>query len=329
MSSSGSSRRPYAGWDFYEPSDRVGSSTVPAALAVVALASAGAFAYQRITMWMPLIYVNFLIVGGFAAAIGWAMSEAFLKTHGRAAKMGAGFAAGAAAVAFVVSFQAAAVFTRGEIREEREALQTRLALEGEGEFDEEAFEELVSSFGVGDYIQLRQEGGWTVGRRSGGVGLSGGMVWLVWLVELGILAGGAWLMAEKRLDRVYCEECRRFCDVIDVASIRHVPPRDAREAIRHGTIDDLLALPSTDRRAPPLHVRAHVCARSCPAWLDVSTVGPPTKKGARSSEVPLLTHAGVPSATLRRIEERAQLKADPAEEAQAPRRSKRPKPPGV
>ena len=136
-------------------------------------------------------------------------------------------------------------------------------------------------------------------------------------------------MAEKRLDRVYCEECRRFCDVVDVATIRHVPPRDARDAIRNGTIDDLLALPSTDRRAPPLNVQAHVCAKSCPAWLDISTVGPPSKKGESSSDVPLLTHAGVASATLRRIEERARVKADPPDTSQAPRRSKRPRPPDV
>ncbi|MCA9313967.1 MAG: hypothetical protein H6806_01735 [Planctomycetes bacterium] len=329
MSASTASRRPWAGWDFYEPTNRVGSTTIPTALAVAALAGAAAFVYQRITMWMPLIYVNFLIAGGFAAGIGWVMAEAFLKTHGRAAKMGAGFAAGAAVVAFAVSFQAAAVFTRPDIRGESEALKARLALEGEYELDEDAFEQFVSSFGIGDYIKMRQENGWTVGRPRGGLDLSGVMVWLVWLAELGILAGGAYFMAEKRLDRVYCEECRRFCDVVDVATIRHVPPRDARDAIRNGTIDDLLALPSTDRRAPPLNVQAHVCAKSCPAWLDISTVGPPSKKGESSSDVPLLTHAGVASATLRRIEERARVKADPPDTSQAPRRSKRPRPPDV
>lgn len=323
------SRGSRAEWDVYQPSNRLGASTIPAAIGVIVLAAGAAFLYQRITTWMPLIYANFLIAAGLGAGIGGLMSEAFLRTHGRSPSMASGLAVAAAVVAFVASFFAGASFLRSEIAEGMRELKGKAALEGAVVADDAAIEAAIQQVGVQDFIEERVESGWTLGRSRSGVPISGVLVWCVWLAELVLIAGAAYGLARARMDRVYCEDCGRFCTVRHVATLRHMAPRAVDDALFTASIDALLAVPSDDRRAPPVEVEAHVCRKSCPAWLDVSTLGRPSERGGKPEKLPLLEHVGVPSAVLARVVERAAQKAETGGAPQAPVRSRRPKPPDV
>ncbi|MDJ0523643.1 MAG: hypothetical protein QNJ90_16355 [Planctomycetota bacterium] len=220
----------------YVPSGRMGALAMPAALVAGAgIAIAGGFVYQKLIDVIPFIYINAVLTIGFAFLLG--LVVAFAVGWGKCRNVlvaGAmGLVAGVIAIGF--TFHLAHGWHTSEWADELQGLLSREA--GVDPAAAEAEVEAVRTMSLGDYIDTRVEMGWTVLR----IELTGIMVWLLWLIEAGILAGGAALIAAGGATAPFCEPCDLYTEQQKLGTIRALPPPSMRTAARQG-IPGLLEL---------------------------------------------------------------------------------------
>ncbi|MDH3583740.1 MAG: hypothetical protein OER86_05955 [Phycisphaerae bacterium] len=106
----------------------------------------------------------------------------------------------------------------------------------------------TEQFPFRDYLKFRVETGWSIGRPgrdgSSGMPIKGVFVYLVWLIEAGILVGGAALGAVGAARQPYCESCDEWteADLLTVALPQ--PEPDTVERVKTATsVDQLLSVP--------------------------------------------------------------------------------------
>jgi len=211
--------------------------SLPAGIAVGAVvAIIGGFAYQKLIDVIPFIYVNVLLTCGFAFVIGLAVARTLIwaKTRNVLAAGAVGAVAGVIAVGF--TFHVAQGWHTAEWAD---AAQREYRLDPQMSVEQRAATvEAIRSMSLSDYLDARVDMGWTVGP----IEFTGLMVWFMWLIEAGILCGGAALIAAGGATSPFCERCDTYTRAEKIGTIRSLTPAALRRAAQTGGIQGVLAL---------------------------------------------------------------------------------------
>jgi len=191
-----------------------------AALAAVA-GVAVSYVYMIAMEWIPIIILNAALTFGFAFLLLLAMS--FVVTRGKCRNT---------AMALVLALAVGGIVTAG----------------GHWFGYQYALNNYVESGAIpptfAEYIDWKVKTGWTISRgSSGGFTISGIFVYLIWLIEWGVLVGGAVLGAANAVKEPYCEHCDAWTEA-DLLNITFPdPPISKINAIENaGSTDELLSV---------------------------------------------------------------------------------------
>ncbi|MCX5662160.1 MAG: hypothetical protein NTW19_20985 [Planctomycetota bacterium] len=197
----------------YRPSGRFDPVFIGAAFAAVIPALVAAWIYQKLIWWIPLIYICWLITFGMAFGLymltGFAVRMGKCRNTAIAVVAGAllGFAALVAAHA-VNYLDCRAMFAREAMSEATQKGWKTLADAGmaeggngtEGANGAETADLAKVPLSADLFAHLytfdahratRAASGWTIGRHGSGIPITGLFVYLIWLIEAGLLVGGA------------------------------------------------------------------------------------------------------------------------------------------
>jgi hypothetical protein len=230
----------------YQPSGRFS----PVAIILAALASvlviALAYVYQLGLHWIPFIYVNCLLTWGMGMAIGKATEFVVKKGHVRNVPLALLILVFLVVAGLCAKFGFQYLHARMEVAQ---ATPQDLGLELERPLTpqelQEFREELLNAYGFVDHIEARVESGWTIGRANAPIG--GPVVYLVWVVELGIILyfGGA--IALEAVRKPYSETLKRWADSVTVEMTLPITnPLMVAKISSAKSVQELLELPIPD-----------------------------------------------------------------------------------
>lgn len=249
----------------YKPSGKMGPLALPAALVGGgAVAVAGAWLYQWLIDIIPFIYVNALLTVGFGAALGYVLYHTFRRFHGRSPGLMGGVGVVVALMGIGASFFFAHRLWQDDVREE---LAETSFEDEEGnvvslaDLPQESLDELLT---FSQFIESRVELGWTLGK-SGGLGVSGFMVYILWLIEGGIILAGTFIGAYGVAWVPFCERCKVWMPAQPLGVLDRVNERQARDVARRGAVEDLFALDKG--RAHVTFTLSRCDDPTCPQWM--------------------------------------------------------------
>ncbi len=206
-----------------------------------------ALIYQYAVYHIPFIYINFLLTLALGAGIGFACGFAlkFGKCRNTAVALLIGAACGTAAIAtsHIVNYR----IVLSDVQKE-------LAADGMSAADVE------NALGFGQFIDLRVDSGWTIGKSKSGMPISGVFVWLIWLIELGAVAGMAAVLAQSQVNVPFCENCDAWTTKEPVGSLTPAAFAPLKGAIE----SDNLAAIVTPARDPHSDKTANFTLHRCP-----------------------------------------------------------------
>ena len=231
-------------------------------LGMAAAASLSAV-YSYGVNWIPWIYVTFLLTAGFGFAIGWAVyfaaKKGKVRNNGVVAAVGllCGLLGVYYAWAFDMVARAGAPFT---------------------------MDPLV----LWDYVlEFNTNGAWAIGRHAK-ENVTGIFLWIVWLVEAGVIMGLATFMPYHMLsESVFCETCDQWTK--EEEDVRRLSIEKADTAVARALAGDLAALtsiPAAELGAPAyLRLDLKTCENCDQSnYLSVVSVTTTTnKKGEEST----------------------------------------------
>ncbi len=204
--------------------------------------------YQYAVYFIPFIYVNFLLTLALGAGIGFAAGFALKlgKCRNGAIAQLIGAACGVCAIAasHVVNHRIVLADVQKEL-----AAQGMSASEVEGAFD------------FGTFLDMRAESGWKIGNKVSGVPISGPFVWLIWLIELGAVAGAAGVLAKMQLNQPFCESCDLWAAREPVGSLTPAAFTPLKTAIDRGDMAAII----TPSRDPKSDKTANFTLHRCPS----------------------------------------------------------------
>ncbi len=260
----------------YTPSHRLGPLALPGLVVAAVAAAALAWGYQFAVDWIPLIYVEFLATIGFGFALGYLVREVVVRGKVRSPGLALGILGIVVLVGWTASFRWAY---------ERALSQAYDEVIKESDADPKPTrEQLAEVIPFGKYIELRLEEGWTVGsvasRGANRPTISGPFVYLVWLIELGILGFYAWKRLGTTAATPFCEACGAW-----TTPTQHPPAvggigSEVADAADAGDLARMLK----PRTVPDIERALGYVVHACPscdtsAWLDVTSEEVATVKG--------------------------------------------------
>lgn len=193
----------------YQPSGLFGAMALPAAAAAAVAGFAAAWLYELAVHWIPLIYILFFVTIGFA--FGLAMLATLVVQLGhvrnRALALLLGVMIGLAGTAGGHLFgfwRACDMFVDGMVEAGEIA---------EGDASAAYWATAFNPDALKSYIDSRVETGWSIGRvGSDGSSFSGILVWLIWLIEAGILVAWPAWQGYDSAGAPYCEQTGAWAD---------------------------------------------------------------------------------------------------------------------
>jgi len=238
-------------FQIYQPSGRFSPSAFVILLGGAVVASAAAYVYQLGLQWIPFIYVNFLLTWGMGMLLGKAAAYFIYAGHVRNVALGlAGFVI-LVAVGLGSKFGFQYLAARAEVAAEVARLQPAdLGIELDRPLNGEELanfrQAILEDFTFGDHIQARVDRGWNVGR-AGGAPVAGIFVYLVWLVELGVISYFGGTLALEAVRKPYSETLGKWADSVDVEMTLPVTnPLMVAKIGSAKTVQELLELPIPD-----------------------------------------------------------------------------------
>ena len=298
-------------FDTYKPSGRFGIIAFPLVLVGIALAIALSFVYQLALHWIPLIYISFLVTFGLGIGLGMVGSKIvkFGKIRNIALAMLTGLLLTLAALAgkFYFQHQQMLTDTVAMIMEDPQA---------QGSDPAEIRELLKQDLTFSEHIKLRVEQGWQIGRagRDGGAPISGLFVYLVWLIEFGIVVFSAVGLAWSAAKEPFSEKLGEWASEEEVVMTLPVTSDEMVAQIRAAqTVDELMEIPipKTDEsnQFAVYKVNSIEGQELEDAYLsvDLMTMYLDKDGNQKSDNTPLVQHAIFTSAQRKQLEENAQL----------------------
>src|SRR4051812_13531862 len=165
-----------------------------------------AWLYQFLARWIPFIYINIILCGGFGALVGGFGALAIKQGHCRNPIL-----ATVLALPLIGASLAATYYW------DYRSVVSKVADETKRSVDE-----IKQELPMRDYVALKQRVGWKVKSSK----MDGVFVLIVWGVEALLISGiGLWLTVGAAREP-YCERCNGWCQSHQVA----VPGRGAADA---------------------------------------------------------------------------------------------------
>jgi hypothetical protein len=225
-------------FEIYKPSGRFGATAIPLLIVGMVAAVALAFVYQLLLHLIPFIYISFLVTLGLGFACGIAGG---MIVH--AGKVRNVLFAGAIGIVLMLSalsakyyFQYQRIFA--EVVDEQ-MKQWQIPETQRAEFAEAAAEE----FTFIAHLQARADIGWEIGR-NGGMPIQGVFVYLIWLIEAGIVGYYALIMPTSRAREPYSEKLDAWADEVEQVMTLPITSEEMVTKIKAATsVDELLTLP--------------------------------------------------------------------------------------
>lgn len=306
-------------FEVYKPSGGIGILTWPLFVLGLAIVVGLAFVYQFLLELIPFIYVNALLTWGMGIGIG-VISAFIIKTgHCRnvalAMLIGLALATTGLSAKYLWQFRAAVV-------EGRQWLETTDEISDENRpLVIAAFEE---NYNLQEHLQERVETGWSIGRGQNGAPVGGVLVYLVWLIEAGVVFYFAWTMSRAAVKEPYSEKMNLWADEAEMVMVLPITSDEMVSKIQSATsVDELLEIPipKTDQSAK----LAQYIVNSIPgkemedAYLTVNTIEySVNKKGEQETdEKTLVQHAVLSSQQRSQLVENAELLSEAMEEYRA------------
>lgn len=296
-------------FNVYKPSGGIGFLTWPLFALGLLIVVGLAFVYQFLLDVIPFIYVNALLTVGMGIAIG-AISAFIIKLgHCRnfamAMLMGVVLATAGLGAKYLWQF-------RSDLIEGRQWLESTAEISDEDRpLAIAVFEE---SYNLEAHLQERVDTGWSIGRGNNGAPIGGWLVYLVWLIEAGIVFYCAWTMAKSAVKEPYSEKMRMWADESEMVMTLPITDDEMVAKIQSATsVDELLEIPipKTDQSAK----LAQYIVNSIPgqemedAYLTVNTLEySVNKKGEQeTTEKTLVQNAVLSSQQRAQLVENAEL----------------------
>lgn len=223
----------------YQPSGKAGVLTWPLTLVGIGLTIALAFVYQYLLDWIQLIYVNLLLAWGMSIGLGmigvWVVKSGPVRSVTLAAVLG--FLIALAGVSAKFSFQysgwldAATWFVMAEEN-----------------FSDDRYDEvhrnIAAEIGFLEYLKIRSNEGFTIGRNRGGMTIRGIFVYTIWIIEFGVFAWYAVRMPCSAAALPYSEKLASWAS--EEETVMTLPITDSEMVTRiksAQSVDDLLNIP--------------------------------------------------------------------------------------
>lgn len=195
---------------YYQPSGRFTLGGVIGMLLIGALAAVPlAFLYVYAIWYIPFIYINFAVTLGFGFGLGWVLRLMVRTGKLRNPKLAGGLAVVVALWAWYVQWCVYLALLAGA--GETESLGSRASFT-HATFQEDIFLGLlVSPATVLELLgNIGSEGLWSLF----GVTVSGFFLYLIWLVELGIIVALAWILPLLEAGKPFSELANEWAEKI-------------------------------------------------------------------------------------------------------------------
>ncbi|MFK7768954.1 MAG: hypothetical protein AB8B55_17160 [Mariniblastus sp.] len=247
-------------FETYKASGRFGPLTIPLLIGGIAIAIGLAFVYQLLIEWIPIIYISFLATLGFGVLLG--MIGTGIINIGQCRNVLVGMLIGVvlslAAVGGKFFFQHQRMRTEAEQYMRNELLGVDLAamLEEQGEAvpegmdTSEVADNIVQGFldeevTFAKTIQSRVETGWEIGRRgNGGAPIKGPFVYLIWLIEFGIISYFAVSATRGAASEPYSEKLNAWASEAEHVMLLPITSEEMVSKIKSATsVEELLEIP--------------------------------------------------------------------------------------
>ena len=317
-------------FEVYKPSGGIGFKSVPLLVIGLIVIAVLAYVYALLLELIPFIYVNALLAWGMGMAIGTVAVFIVKQGHCRnvflATLIGLLLAATGLCGKFVSQYYKARATAV-------EFLETVDVTTMEG-VTEETRPMVIESFKEGysliEHLQERVDDGWNIGRRGNGAPVGGWLVYLVWLIEAGILFYFGWTMSRGAAKEPYSEKMNTWADESEAVMVLPITSDEMVSKIQSASsVDELLEIPipKTDESAK----FAQYVVNSIPgqemedAYLTVQTVEYSiNKKGEQeTTETMLVENAILSSQQRAQLVENAELLNEAMEMFRASEREER------
>ncbi len=237
----------------YQPSGKLNPLVLTFSIgAGVAMIGLG-FIYQKLLSWIPFIYLNALLMIGYAFAGNFAMQFAVKKGKCRNPMVAKLLGLAVGVVAILSTHRFAYQFTLNEAIPE-------IMAEEPGVTEEEIRAEITFE----RYVEVRVDEGWSIGKGGrSGLPIKGVFVYIVWLIEAGVVAAGTYLGANKMAQVPFIEAGDCWADqseiVVRLSGQTIASKADLAEA---GTVEQLIALPTANAEPPGATSMVYELAKS-------------------------------------------------------------------
>lgn len=212
-------------------------STLLYALVALFVVAGAAYLYQLAIAWIPLIYINFLLTIGFGLVVGIIGAMVVKRGHCRNVVLASLLALTLAFFGIGVKHWFQYAHRRGIVAE----LVEEVAREHPGGDGEVAFQ-----FAFPDYIRMRVEEGWSIGRFGrNGAPIAGWFVWLIWAIEASIAIYYAWTLTRGEAKSPYSESHAEWADEEEVIGLVPVTSTVAASVADASQLQQLLDTPPT------------------------------------------------------------------------------------
>lgn len=255
----------------YAPSGQFSPATLLYGLVFALVIAGGAWLYQALVDWIPLIYVSFLATLGFAAvafvATGAAMTRGNCRNAAVAVLLGLAIGAAGTAGSHWFAYQRFVGKVADNLKGAKTQAQVREAIP------------------FGRYLGLRAESGWRVGKGKGAP-LRGFFVWAIWGIEALVIVGGAAWGAKGAAANPFCENCLAWAEEEPVLTRRDQDDLALERLAQAARPDELFRLAPAEKPAEfRLDYLLHRC-RQCDqsSWLTVKRVRSVTDGQGKTSD---------------------------------------------
>lgn len=256
----------------YRPSGKLGPGAIPMGLGAGLVAAVGAgWIYQRIVDWVPFIYLNAIATIVYGLVIGLAATFGLQMGKNRNPMLACIVVVFCSAVGIASTFHYSYNNVTAEIHDD---------LATDMEDAAPTLEEMRAEISFKEYIDVRVEGGWEVFRSE----LSGPLVWLVWLLEAGIVVGTGIALARAGAKMPFCEACVAWPDEIAIGVAAGVDARALRAAAKKDLDGVLTPTVREDGGRIDAEYKAHACSGCDARFLTVELKWEATDKKGKPEE---------------------------------------------
>ena len=227
-------------FEVYKPSGQVGFATWPLLLAGLATSVGLAFFYHLLLDWIPYIFVSVLVTCGLGMLLAMAGGLIVSLGHVRSLTMGAliGICLSTTVVASKYWFQ---------YQSDLDARTTKLLVDNRIPETKRAKvrEMLGRQIPLKQHLRERAASGWNIDRGGGaGLPIKGVFVYLIWVIEAGIIFYFAVSTPASAAGEPYSEKSNRWANESEIIMSLPISNEEMVSKIKSArTVDDLLEIP--------------------------------------------------------------------------------------